>query len=253
MWEWFIGLLSTILGWIADFCGDWGLAIMILTIIIRLCLTPLQNKSLKSSAQMQVLQPKMQEIQQLYADDPMRQQQELQKIYSEHKFNPFGGCLPVIIQMPVFFALFSVLRDHLPADACFYGIFPSLADSVSNVLATSGFAGAWVYILFDILFGVFTLIPMLLNMRNQAQGQTPQTLIMGVIMAGMMMWFGWSVPVGVLLYYNASSLWGIVQQVFITNRMMEKYKKEEEAKVANGPIQVNVVRKEQKPRPKKKS
>ena len=60
---------------------------------------------------MQVLQPKMMEIQEKYADDPQRQAEELQKFYSENKFNPFGGCLPLLIQMPILLALFTLLRD----------------------------------------------------------------------------------------------------------------------------------------------
>ena len=252
MWEWFIGFLTTILEGLHHICGDWGLAIIILTFIIRLILTPLTLKSTRSSAQMQVLQPKLLEIQETYANDPVRQQEELRKIYSEHKFNPLGGCLPMLLQMPIFFALFTVLKQ-VPTEAHFYGILPSLADSVAQVVATAGFAGAWVYILLDLLFGGLTFLPMWMNTRNSTAGQQQsQTLIMGVVMAGMMVWFGWSVPVGVLLYYNTSAAWGVIQTQFITNRVLEKYKKEEAERLANAPVQVHVVRKEQKPRPRKK-
>lgn len=253
MWEWFIGFLTQVLAGIAGFCGDWGLAIILLTFIIRILLTPLTIKSTRSSAQMQVLQPRMMEIQERYADDPVRQQEELRKIYSEHKFNPLGGCLPLFLQMPVFFALFTVLKN-LPAGAHFYNILPALDGSCAGVLASGGIGAAWVYILLDVLFGVLTFLPMYLNTRNSTAGQQQsQTLIMGVVMAGMMMWFGWTVPVGVVLYYNTSAAWGVIQQLFITNRIMEKFKKEEEERLANAPVQVNVVRKEKAPRPRKKS
>lgn len=253
MWEWFIGFLTSILQGLADFCGDWGLAIILLTVIIRLLLTPLTIKSTKSSAQMQLLQPKMQEIQETYADDPMRQQEELRKIYSEHKFNPLGGCLPLILQMPVFFALFQVLKD-VPSTAHFYGILDSLSQSVSGSIAAVGLGGSWVFIILDILFGVLTLIPMMLNLQqsNNAQ-QRSQTMIMGVVMAAMMIWVGWGVPVGVLLYYNTSALWGVVQQQFITKRLMDRFKRQEEERMKKAPVQVNVVRKEKKQRQHKKS
>lgn len=251
MWDWFIQLLYHILEGIESFCGDWGLAIILLTFIIRILLTPLQTKSIKSSAQMQILQPRIKEIQELYGDDPLRQQEEMRKIYQEHKFNPLGGCLPLLLQMPVFFALFTVLRQLLPPEACFYQIFPSLADTVSGKLASGGIGEAWVYILFDILFGVLTFIPMMINMKSSPQtGKT--TMVMGFIMAGMMIFFGWGVPVGVLLYYNTSAAWGIIQQLTITKHMMDKYKRESEEKLRNAPVQVNVVRREQKQRPKKK-
>jgi YidC/Oxa1 family membrane protein insertase len=252
MWEWFINLLTQILQFFANICGDWGLAIIILTVIIRLLLTPLTVKSTKSSAQMQVLQPKMLEIQTKYADDPVRQQEELRKFYSEHKFNPMGGCLPLLIQMPVFFALFTVLKN-VPGEAQFYGILPSLSLSVSGMVDQVGILGAWVYVLFDILFGVLTFLPMWLQQRDNPSEQASQSLLMGGVMAIMMIWFGWSVPSGVLLYYNASALWGVVQQTFVTKRIIEKYKKEEEERLANAPIEVDVVRRERKQRPHKKS
>lgn len=252
MWDWIIEIIYQILNFIVGIVGDWGLSIIILTALIRLALTPLQAKSIRSTARMQVLQPKMMEIQERYADDPKRQQEEMQKFYSENKFNPLGGCLPILIQMPVFFSLFSVLRNRVPAEACFYGIFPSLAQTPQGAVADLGWAGAWCYLAFLALFGVLTLVPMMLNQTNANAETQSQTRIMGIIMAVMMVWFGWSVPIGVVLYYVTSSAWGVVQQVFITKRVMEKAKAEEEAKLAEQPVQVEVVRKERKARPRKK-
>ena len=126
MWDWFIEILTKLLATIAGFCGDWGLAVIILTIIMRLIVMPLMTKSTASSARMQVLQPKMKEIQDKYANDPERMNEEMRKLYAEHKFNPLGGCLPLIIQMPVFFALFTVAKN-IPQDASFYNILPSLS------------------------------------------------------------------------------------------------------------------------------
>ena len=111
MWEAFTNLITYILTSIHGLCGDWGLAIIILTLIVRLLIMPLMTKSTKSSAKMQVLQPQMQAIQERYADDPQRMQEEMRKFYSENKFNPMGGCLPILLQMPIFFALFSVIRN----------------------------------------------------------------------------------------------------------------------------------------------
>ena len=204
-------------------------------------------------AKMQVLQPKMMEIQERYADDPQRMNLEMQKFYSENKFNPLGGCLPTLIQMPVFFALFSVLRYQIPSSACFYGIFESLALSPNGAVLELGWAGAWLYIVFDLAFGVLTLIPMLLNQQATESMQGQQTKIMGIVMALMMMWFGWSVPIGVVLYYVTSSAWGVVQQVFITRKVTEKAKAEEAERLSNQPVNINVVRRERKQRPHKKS
>ena len=252
MWDWFIDFLTAVLAGIEGFVGDWGLAVIILTVIVRLILTPLMAHSTRSTARMQVMQPKLQEIQERYADDPARQAEELRKVYAELKFNPLGGCLPLLLQMPIFFGLFSVVQA-VPADACFYNILPSIATSCSTVVAESGWLVAAPYIIFDILFGVLTFIPMVLNTSMQDSSQRSQTMTMGGVMAVMMLMFGWSVPAAVLLYYVTSALWQVVQQRLITQRVMEKAKAEAEAEAANRPVEVDVVRREKKPRPHKKN
>ena len=100
MWDWFINFLTMVLEGLHGVSGDWGLAVIILTLIIRLILTPLQTKSVKSTANMQIMQPKIAEIQEKYADDPVRMQEEQMKLYSEASFNPLMGCLPLFLQMP---------------------------------------------------------------------------------------------------------------------------------------------------------
>ena len=84
MWDWFINFLTEVLRFIVGFCGDWGLAIILLTFIIRLILSPLQIKSTKSTTRMQLLQPQLQELQERYADDPERLGQETRKLYAEN-------------------------------------------------------------------------------------------------------------------------------------------------------------------------
>ena len=251
MWDWFVSFLTSILAGIQGFVGDWGLAIIVLTFIIRILLTPLMARSTASTARMQLVQPKLTEIQEKYADDPEKMAEETRKIYSEMNFNPLGGCLPVFLQMPIFFALFTVARQ-VPSDASFFSILPSLSSSVSDMVAANGFGGAVVYILFDLLFGVLTLIPLVFN-QTQTGEQRQQSITMGVVMAVMMVWFGWSVPAAVLLYYNTSAIWQVVQQRFITQNVMKKAREEAEAKMADAPVEVDVVRREKKKRPHKKS
>ena len=253
MWDWFVNLLTSILAGLQGFVGDWGLAIIVLTFIIRILLTPLMAKSTASTARMQLMQPKLTEIQEKYADDPEKMAEESRKLYSQMGFNPLAGCLPMFLQMPIFFALFTVARQ-VPADASFFNILPSLSSSVSDMVASNGFAGAIVYILFDVLFGVLTLIPMLLNNQlQQDPAQQSQSRMMGIVMAVMMVWFGWSVPSAVLLYYDTSAIWQVVQQRFITTRVMKKAREETEARLVDAPVEVDVVRRERKKRPHKKA
>ena len=251
MWDWFINFLTWVLASIQGLVGDWGLAVIILTVIIRLLLTPLMAHSTKSTARMQVMQPKLQEIQERYADDPARQAEELRKVYAELKFNPLGGCLPLLLQMPIFFGLFSVVRD-VPKDACFYGILPSISTSCSTMVASGNWVAAAPYVIFVVLFGVLTFVPMVLNTSMQNSEQRSQTMMMGAVMSIMMLMFGWSVPAAVLLYYVTSSLWQVIQQKVITQRVMEKAKAEAQAEAANRPVEVDVVRREKKPRQHKK-
>ena len=255
MWDWIVNILFVILEFIQGIAVDWGLSIIILVVIIRLLLTPLMLSSTKSTARMQVLQPKMQEIQDRYADDPNRQAEEMQKFYSENSFNPMAGCLPLLIQMPILLALFTLLRnleDYFPGGSfSFYGILPDLTASPSAMFSND-IVSSIPYIIALLLFGVLTLIPQLYSTRNQTGEQASSTKMTAVIMAIMMVFIGWSLPGGVLLYYDVSSTWQVVQQIFVTQRVIDKAKKEEEERLVNAPIEVDVVRKERKPRPHKK-
>ena len=258
MWDWIVQILLQILRFIQGFASDWGLSIIILTVIVRLILTPLLLKSGKSTARMQVLQPKLMEIQQKYADDPQRQAEEMQKFYSENKFNPLGGCLPLLIQMPILLALFTLLRN-LPGYIgesgvvfSFYNIMPDLTTTPGAQWA-NGIATALPYLISLILFGILTVIPSLYQSHNQTGQQASSMRTMALVMGIMMLWLGWNLPAGVLLYYDVSSLWQVAQQIFVTRRVMEKAKAEEEERLAHAPIEVDVVRREHKARPRKKN
>lgn len=257
MWEAFINLITQILTGIHGFCGDWGLAIIILTLIVRILIMPLMTRSTRASAKMQVLQPKMQALQERYADDPETLQREMSKFYAENKFNPLGGCLPVLLQMPIFFALFSVIRNIEAISggaASFFSIVPDLAVGPAQVIAASGIPAAAVYIFLDVLFGLLTLIPLLLNTQTGTDPQQVRTSrMMGIFMAVWMLWIGWGLPSGVLLYYNTSALWQVAQQQLITKRVINDAKAQAEAEMANKPIEVDVVRRDRKKRPRKKS
>lgn len=258
MWDWIVQILLQILRFIQGFASDWGLSIIILTVIVRLILTPLLLKSTKSTARMQVLQPKLMEIQQKYADDPQRQAEEMQKFYSENKFNPLGGCLPLLIQMPILLALFTLLRN-LPGYIgesgvvfSFYNIMPDLT-TTPGAQWVNGIATALPYLISLILFGILTVIPSLYQSHNQTGQQASSMRTMALVMGIMMLWLGWNLPAGVLLYYDVSSLWQVAQQIFVTRRVMEKAKAEEEERLAHAPIEVDVVRREHKARPRKKN
>ena len=107
----FTTLTIIFLGKLASFVGSYGWAIIVLTIIVRICLWPLNVSQQRSMRMMQTLQPKMKAIQDRYKNNPQVMQQKMMEFYKEHKFNPMGGCMPLLIQMPIFILLYSALMS----------------------------------------------------------------------------------------------------------------------------------------------
>jgi YidC/Oxa1 family membrane protein insertase len=111
MWAVIAKLLVTIMKFFHGLSGNWGVAVILLTVLVKLLLLPLTHKSMVSMEAMKKLQPRVDEIRKKYADDRERQNMEMMKVYQENKVNPLGGCLPMLIQMPVWIALFAALRN----------------------------------------------------------------------------------------------------------------------------------------------
>ena len=115
-----ITLFESVLVFVHDHIvgGSWGLAIVGLTVIVRAVMVPLTLRQLRSMQKMQVLAPKLKEIQAKYKEDKQRQNEEVMKFYRENGVNPFGACLPLLLQLPVFISLFYALRENLKIDIC---------------------------------------------------------------------------------------------------------------------------------------
>jgi YidC/Oxa1 family membrane protein insertase len=109
-WFWFIAIpFQRLLLWLFGLFGNFGVAIIGLTIVVRLFMFPVAQKQFASMAQMRAVQPKMQKLQEKYKDDKPKLQQEMMKLYQEEKVNPLAGCLPILLQIPIFFALYKIL------------------------------------------------------------------------------------------------------------------------------------------------
>ncbi|PTL77137.1 membrane protein insertase YidC [Vitiosangium sp. GDMCC 1.1324] len=111
LWAVIAKLLVTVMKFFHGLVGNWGVAIILLTVLVKLLLLPLTHRSMVSMEAMKKLQPRIEEVRKKYADDRERQNLEMMKVYQENKVSPFGGCLPMIIQMPVWIALFTALRN----------------------------------------------------------------------------------------------------------------------------------------------
>lgn len=208
----------------------WGWAIVLLTVAVRIILLPLAVKQTNSMRAMQKLQPEMKKIQEKYKTDrslmrtnPEKFQQQRQKqqeammaLYKEHNVNPASGCLPLLLQMPIFFALFSVLRSDtlVPelATSGFYGI-----DSLQSLASSAGIA-AWLLI---VLMGATTFLTQRQTMAANPGQQMSQQKILLYVMPVMLMFFSINLPVGVLLYWVTTNLWTMGQQ-WIMFRSMER-------------------------------
>jgi len=258
-WDMFKNAIFYVINFFFSFTHDWGMAIILITLLFRILIFPITAKQFKSTYKMQKLQPKIKEIQAKYADDKTRQQEELMKVYREAKFNPLSGCLPMILQIPIFMALYQVLQS-LPdlianaghpeyvLPATFYGIIPDLSQKASDVfeLSASGLLASLPYLLMLLLFGLSIIVPMLLQQQRDRN-----TMIMSIVMSGMMLFFGWTVPAGVLLYWDTSAVIGVAQQL-ISKKYYERKDREAQAEtIIIEPVKVEVERKEKKDRPHK--
>ena len=226
------------------------MAILIISVIFRCIIFPISYKQNKSSYMMQKIQPKVKEIQALYADDKQKQAEETQKLYREAHFNPISGCLPILLQMPIFIALFQVLRDITtrvePGTVLsFYGILPDLSLSPVESFQVGGFLFCIPYFVLVAIFAASIIVPVFL----QGNTQKSQMIMMGV-MAVFMGYIGCISPAGVLIFWDVSSIFGVATQLLM--RRHYKRKDEEKEEIVIKPAEVSVVRKEKKKRPTKK-
>lgn len=208
--------LGHVLRIIFELVQNYGLSIILFTIVVKVLLLPLTIKQTKSTKAMQDIQPKIQEIQTKYKDKPEKQQQEIMKIYTEAKINPLAGCLPLLIQMPILIALFSVLREPVT-----YGVF---VDQAQFTTAAKGFL--WVQdltkpdVILAVLSGATTFLMQTLMMpKDQQQGSMK---IMTYVMSAMMLFWGFSFPAGLTLYWTVGNVFAIGQHYLIMNPLRAK-------------------------------
>jgi len=227
-WGWFFFLTKPIflaLDWIYHQVGNFGLAILILTVIIKLLFFPLANKSYKAMSKMKLLQPEMEKLKQKYGNDRQRMSQELMALYRKEGANPMSGCLPIIIQIPVFFALYKVLfvtieMRHAP----FYGWIRDLSapdpTSLFNLFGLIPWTppellhiGAW-----PLIMGATMFLQMKLNPQPPDPIQARIFMLMPVIFTVMLASF----PAGLVIYWAWNNILSVTQQWVIMKRMGAK-------------------------------
>jgi YidC/Oxa1 family membrane protein insertase len=205
-----------------------GVSIIIFTLLIRLLTVPLTMKSLKSNRNMQAVQPLIKEIQRKYKDDKQKQQEETMKLYSQYGINPAAGCFPLLVQLPIFFGLFTALQYTLnPNSQDLLKILwnpawePFAYFGQSSFLWLPSIAAADPYFIFPVLSGVFQFIQnrMALPKRDPNAPQDAQQRMMNGMMQFMpiyIIFISLGFPAGNTIYWSFSSIFGAVQQYFIT-------------------------------------
>ena len=223
----------------------WGLSIVLLTITVRLVLFPLFVKQIKSQRRMQELAPKIKELQTRHKGDRETLNTELMKLYKDHGANPISGCLPLILQLPVFFALFRTMNEFRPKHGTFQAKF-GLSSQLLEQGAHAKVFGAPISAAFNssasllhqlggnstnvrivaatmiVVMGASTFYTQRQMMARNAPGDAQQAQVQKVLLYVLPLsfaFFGFSFPVGVLLYWLTTNIWSMGQQAWVIKRM----------------------------------
>jgi YidC/Oxa1 family membrane protein insertase len=206
LWNSYVDAISWSLHRLTEMTGSGGLAIIIFTVLLKTVLLPLTVKSIRSTAAMQELQPKIKELQKKYSKDRNQLSQETMRLYQEYQINPLAGCLPMLIQIPIFFGLYFAVREISETAGQFLWL-PSLDQS-----------DPWKVL--PIVAGIFQFVQTrMMRPHNAPKVTDPQQAMMNTMMNFMpimVIVFGWTFASGAVLYWATQSVYSVVQQWFIT-------------------------------------
>ncbi|MGB0203987.1 MAG: membrane protein insertase YidC [Neptuniibacter sp.] len=203
-WLWWVASpLYWLLTKVYSFLGNWGLAIIGITVLVKLALFQLNAKAFKSMAKMRKFGPEMTRLKELYGDDRQKMSQEMMKLYQKEKINPLGGCLPIVAQMPIFIALYWVLMESVELR---HAEFLYLADlSVKDP-----------YFILPIIMGASMFIQQMLNPTPPDPMQAKIMKMLPILFTFFFLWF----PAGLTLYWVVNNILSIAQQ-YVINKQIE--------------------------------
>lgn len=205
-WDKYVNVIEWALRQLYDFTGNFGLAIIIFTILLKTVMVPLTVKSIKSTMATQELQPKIKELQKKFGKDRAKLQQETMKLYQEYDINPLAGCLPMLLQFPIFLGLYLGIRH--------------LSNNVGGFLWLDDLSQPDPYKILPIAAGVFQFIQTkMMRPHNAPKVTDPQQQMMQSMMSFMPLMvvvFGWRFASGPVIYWVTQSVYSVVQQWFIT-------------------------------------
>jgi YidC/Oxa1 family membrane protein insertase len=229
-WGWFYFITKPMflaLDWFYHLVGNFGVAILLVTVLVKLIFFPLANKSYASMAKMKSVQPQLAALKERYPDDKVKQQQEMMEIYKKEKINPIAGCLPVALQIPVFFSLYKVLfvtieMRHAP----FYGWIKDLSapdpTNLFNLFGLLHFDPTHVPVLgYYLVLGVWPIIMGITMWFQMKLNPTPPDPTQKMIFDWMPLIFTFMLagfPAGLVIYWAWNNLLSVLQQSFIMRK-----------------------------------
>ena len=214
-WLWFIAQpLFWLLDWFHSFVGNWGVAIILVTVVIKLLFYKLSATAYRSMANMRRVAPKMTRIKEECGDDRQKLSQQMMELYKKEKINPMGGCLPILVQMPVFIALYWMLLESVELRHAPFMLW--IADlSMKDP-----------YFVLPILMGISMFLQQKLNPTPPDPMQAKIMKMLPIIFTFFFLWF----PAGLVLYWLVNNLLSILQQWYITNKIENEEKAKEASK-----------------------
>jgi YidC/Oxa1 family membrane protein insertase len=223
-WGWFYFLtqpMFLLMSWAKGLLGNFGLAILLVTVIVKLAVFPLANKSYASMSKMKKLQPEMERIKAAHPEDKMKQQQEIMEMYKKEKVSPLSGCLPIVVQIPIFFAIYKVILTSIELrHAPFFGWVHDLSapdpTSLFNLFGLINWTPPHILMLgvWPILMGITMWVQMRLNPAPADPIQASMFNWMPLLFTFMLA----SMPAGLVIYWTWSNSLSILQQSFIMKK-----------------------------------
>jgi YidC/Oxa1 family membrane protein insertase len=205
---WF-SFIAMPLFWVLKFfykiVGNYGWAIVILTFLVRIPFIPIMNKSQQSMKKMQKIQPLIAELREKYKNDSQKLQKEMMAIYKKHKVNPVSGCLPLLLQIPIFIALYNVLLKAIELRGAPF------------ILWINDLAAKDPYYILPILMGITMVIQQKITPTTMDPKQAKMMMLMPVIFTFLFLQF----PAGLVLYWLVNNLLGIAQQIYINRKAVD--------------------------------
>jgi len=229
-WGWFYFItkpMFLLIDYIYSIVGNFGVAILVATVVVKLIFFPLAQKAYKSMAKMKALQPEMQKMRERYKDDRMKQQQAMMELYKKEKVNPLAGCIPILIQIPVFFALYKVLFVSIEMrHAPFFGWINDLSapdpTSIFNLFGLLPFEPAAIPLIGAFLMvGVWPLIMGITMWVQMKMNPAPPDPTQAMIFNWMPLLFTFllaSFPAGLVIYWAWNNFLSVMQQWVIMRR-----------------------------------